>query len=129
MLIKIVLGFFLIALAETLNGIFRVKILSKKIGIKKAKIVSFILGSFLVLLINLLLVPLIEPKNINEAFFIGLSWASLMILYDIFVGRVLFKLSWERVLEDFNIFKGNLLSIGILLIICLPPFLYILEWR
>jgi len=120
MLIEIVLGFFIIALAETLNGIFRVKVLSKKLGIKKAKTVSFAIGSIIVLILNLILVPWIEPKSMIEALFIGLSWASLMILYDIFVGRVLFKLSWEKITDDFNVLKGSFLSLGILLIVFLP---------
>ncbi|MFA9374953.1 MAG: hypothetical protein ACERKK_12440 [Poseidonibacter sp.] len=120
MLIKIVLGFFLIALAETFNGIFRVKVLSKKLGIKKAKLLSFLLGGSIVLILNLILVPWIEPKSMMDAFSIGFTWMSLMLAYDIFVGKVLFRLSWEKTLEDFNIFKGNLLSFGLLLIVFLP---------
>jgi hypothetical protein len=126
MLIKIVLGFILIALVETLNGIFRVKFLSKKLGVKKAKIVSFVFGSFLILLLNLLLVPWIAPQSLSESFFIGFTWMSLMVAYDLYVGRVLFKLSWGKILEDFNIFKGNFLGFGMFMIIALPSILYII---
>lgn len=126
MLIKIVLGFMLIALVETLNGIFRVRFLSKKLGVKKAKIVSFVLGSFFILLLNLILIPWIAPQSLSESFFIGFVWMSLMIAYDLYVGRVLFKLSWGKILEDFNLFKGNLLGIGMFMIIVLPPILYII---
>jgi hypothetical protein len=120
MLIKIFLGFLLIALAETLNGIFRVRVLHKKLGAKTARLVSFILGSLIIFLINIILLPWINPKTISEAFFIGFVWMSLMIVYDLYVGRVLFKLSWDKILEDFNIFKGNLLALGMMLILFLP---------
>ncbi len=120
MMIKIFLGFLLIALAETFNGIFRVRVLHKKLGAKKAKIFSFILGSLFIFILNIALVPWVDPKNISEAFFIGFVWMSLMIAYDFYVGRVLFKLSWDKILEDFNIFKGQLLALGMLLVLFLP---------
>jgi hypothetical protein len=120
MLIKIFLGFLLLAFAETLNGMFRVKVLHKRLGKKIAKILSFVLGSFAIFALNIVLVPWIEPKSMSEAFFIGFIWMSLMLTYDLYVGRVLFKLSWSKILEDFNIFKGNLLALGMLLILFLP---------
>jgi len=120
MLIKIFLGFLLIAFAETLNGTFRVRVLYKKLGAKRAKIFSFALGSLIIFVINIILVPWINPKTISEAFFIGFFWMSLMIAYDLYVGRVLFKLSWDKILDDFNIFKGNLLALGMMLILFLP---------
>jgi hypothetical protein len=127
MLIKLLIGFVLIALVETLNGIFRVKFLSKKLGIKKEKILSFVLGSFFILLLNLILIPWIAPQSLSESFLIGFIWMSFMIAYDLYVGRVLFKLSWERILEDFNIFKGNLLGFGMILIFIFPSVLFIFS--
>ena len=120
MLIKIFLGFLLLAFAETLNGIFRVRVLHKKLGKNTAKRLSFILGSFIIFALNIVLVPWIEPTNISEAFFIGFIWMSLMLSYDLYAGRVLFKLSWSKILEDFNIFKGNFLAFGMILILFLP---------
>jgi len=127
MLIKIFLGFFLIALTETINGMFRVKVL-QKLSKKYAKTISFLLGSFAIIVLNLLLLPWIQPLNLAEAFFVGFIWGLLMIYYDIIVGKVLFKLSFERIMEDFNIFKGNLLSLGILLIMILPAVLFKLGY-
>jgi hypothetical protein len=124
-IIKIFLGFIFIALAETLNGIFRVKILYKKLGVQKAKIVSFLLGSSIVFILNLILVPWLSPKTISDALIIGFAWMSLMIIYDIYVGKVLFKLSWKKILEDFNIFHGNLLGVGIGLILLLPVSIFL----
>ena len=129
MIIKVVVGFLLIAFVETINGIFRVKILHKKLGVKQAKIVSFILGSLSIFVLNIFLVPWIAPQNIGEAFLIGFVWMSLMIAYDIYVGRVLFKLTWEKIFLDFNPLRGNPLALGMVLIFFLPSVvgLFILE--
>lgn len=125
-LIKVFLGFILIALAETFNGIFRIKFLSKKLGVKKAKISSFLLGSTIILILNLILLPWIAPDNITDAFLIGFMWMSLMIAYDVYVGRVLFKITWRKIIEDFNIFKGNLLGIGMIFILILPVSIFLI---
>lgn len=127
MLIKVFLGFILIASAETLNGIFRIKVLYKKLGVRKAKFVSFLLGSIIIFILNLILFQWIAPQNIKEAFVIGFLWMILMITYDIFVGKVLFKLSWAKVIEDFNIFKGNLLGIGMCVILLLPVSIFLVA--
>lgn len=125
MLIKVLLGFILIALAETLNGIFRIKVLYK-LSREYAKLISFLIGAITLILLNLLLLPWIDPQKLYEAFIVGVSWGILMICYDVFVGRVLFKLSWSKVIEDFNILKGNLLAFGILMIVFLPTALFVL---
>jgi hypothetical protein len=50
-----------------------------------------------------------------------------MIAYDVYVGRVLFKLPLSKVLEDFNIFKGNFLGWGMIYIYILPSTLFIFK--
>jgi hypothetical protein len=129
MLTKIILGFLLIATVETLNGIFRIRYLHKRLGAKKAKRVSFVSGSLSVVLINIFLYPAIAPQSFLQALFVGMFWTFLMVCYDLYVGRVLFKLSWDKVFDDFNLFKGNLLSLGMILILILPPLLFLLLER
>lgn len=126
MFIKVLLGFILIATIETLNGIFRIKILHK-LTKKYSKLISFLIGAILIVLLNLILLPWIYPNTITEAFLIGFIWGFLMICYDIFVGKVLFKLPWQKVLDDFNIFKGNLVSLGIWLIVFFPSIYFLLT--
>ncbi|MGP2657519.1 hypothetical protein ACOJTA_10795 [Malaciobacter sp. WC5094] len=124
MIFKIILGFIIIAFIETLNGIFRIKVLNKSFTKKLSKFISFILGSILIFLINLFYIPILSISSQEEAFFIGFTWALLMILYDVFVGKFMFKMSWENIADDFDILKGNLLSLGIILIVFMPIFVF-----
>ncbi|MFK2823313.1 hypothetical protein ACH5BK_10085 [Arcobacter sp. YIC-80] len=124
MILKIILGFILIAFIETLNGIFRIKVLNKSFSKRLSKFISFILGSILIFLINLFYIPILGISSQEEAFFIGFTWALLMILYDVFVGKFMFKMSWENIADDFDILKGNLLSLGIILIVFMPIFVF-----
>lgn len=122
---NILLGFILIGLIETVNGIFRIKVLFKYFERSIAKRLSFLLGLLLIIVINILLIPWIKPKNVFDAIYIGFIWATLMMIYDIFVGKFLFKLSWKNIINDFNIFEGNLLSYGILSIIIFPTLVFL----
>lgn len=124
---KILLGVLILFVLETLNGMFRIKVLPKYISKKRIKIVSFLIGLLIIILFTYLYLPLINPNSYKETFIIGAYWSLLMILFDIFVGKVLFKLHWSKILDDFNIKKGNLLSIGILFIFIIPSVLYFLS--
>lgn len=124
MILKIILGFIIIAFIETLNGIFRIKVLNKSFSKKLSKFISFILGSILIFTINLFYIPILGISSQEEAFFIGFTWALLMILYDVFIGKFMFKMSWENIADDFDILKGNLLSLGIILIVFMPIFVF-----
>jgi len=119
-LLKIIFAFIIIAFSETINGIFRVKYLHKKFKKKFARIFSFFTGLSMIILLSLIFVPWINPKTDLQAFSIGFIWAINIVLYDVLIGRFAFKLTWSKILDDFNLFKGNLLPIGIVIIMILP---------
>lgn len=122
---KIFIGFAVIALLETLNGIFRVKVLSRFFAGKLSRIVSFVSGSVLITAASIMLIPIVDPDSLSQALFTGIAWAFLMACYDIIIGRFAFRLSWPQIIDDFNVMKGNLLSFGLLLIIIIQPLIYL----
>ncbi|MCD6258310.1 MAG: hypothetical protein J7J31_01785 [Helicobacteraceae bacterium] len=126
MLCKTILAFILIALVETLNGIFRILYLQKKFQKGLARLISFLMGLSLVTILCLFLIPWIDPRSAIEALTIGIFLALGMTLYDIAIGRFIFKLAWSKILQDFNIVKGNLLTIGILVLAFLPYVIWML---
>lgn len=124
MFVKILIGFAAMAALETLNGIFRMRYLHKNFGRKTALKLSFLIGSLLVIALNLTLYPWIAPRNFLDAVMIGLTWALLMGTYDIVIGRFAFKASWETIAGDFDPRQGNWLSFGMVLIMILPPLIF-----
>ena len=126
MLLKIIVAFFSILLAETLNGMFRVQYLHKKFQKNLAKLISFLIGLSLIIILCLFLIPWIDPQSSLEAFSIGLFLAIGMTTYDIAIGRFVFKLSWSKIVQDFNVFNGNFLSLGIMILAFLPYLIWLL---
>jgi hypothetical protein len=52
--------------------------------------------------------------------FLGMSLSVFMILFDIIMGRYVAKAKWPAILDDFNIFKGNLLAAGAVIMAFCP---------
>lgn len=128
MIFNTLIGFIVLAILETLNGIVRIRYLNRKFNKQTAKTLSFLSGSLSVVVVNVVFVPIIKPQTLVEAFLVGLSWMVLMLSYDIFVGRALFRVSWNKIFEDFNILKGNLLGVGMLLILLLPSVIVLIDF-
>lgn len=119
--------FVLIAFAETINGIYRIKFLNKRFGNKKAKIISFFTGLFFIVVIVYYALKWISLSSFYDSFFVGFLWSFLMVAYDVFIAKIVFKYSWKNVIKDFDVTQGNLLSIGIVILFLLPSILFILK--
>ena len=125
MIIKTLLIWILIACGEILNGNFRVRFLQKRFGQKRAKQMSFISGSIIIFIICWFSLPWINPSTIDDCFIIGLIWMILMACVDIYFGRYVFHYKWETILDDFDLRKGNLLSLGMIFLFFCPSIVFI----
>ena len=120
MILKAILVWVLIAIGETVNGMFRVHYLNRKMTSRRARQIALISGSFLILFIGWFAVPWIKPETYPECLLIGLIWLLLMLAYDIAFGRFVFHYSWRRIAADFDLRQGNFLAIGMLVIFLAP---------
>jgi len=120
MIVKTLLIWVIIAVAETIQGILRIKYVSRKIGEPLARKLGVITGSIIILLIGWFAIPWIQPSTVLDCFIIGLIWLFLMVGFDVILGRYIFHFSWKRILSDFNVFKGNFLAIGMTFLFFTP---------
>jgi len=122
MLIKAFLVWVLIAVAEVINGILRVRLLNRRVGDHRARQMGVFTGSAILLAIAWLLTPWIRPSSASQALGVGFMWLVLMLASKIGFGRLVFRASWDRIAGDFDFRKGGLLSIG-MGVLFLAPFL------
>lgn len=92
MLLKSLLVWLLIAVAETLHGILRVKFLNPLVGDRRARQVGVLTGTIIILLIGWFAVPWINPKTWQESFSVGLIWLGAMLTFDVSFGRLYLRL-------------------------------------
>ena len=120
MIYKAILIWVLIAFAETLHGIARVAFLNRRIGDRRARQISVLTGSAIILIIAWFAIPWIGVATVGRCLQIGLLWLSLMLAFDLLLGRLYFRLSWRRLLADFNPRRGGFLGLGMLVLLLAP---------
>ena len=116
-----VIGLFvLVAASEMLNGIARTMFLNKRVGVVNAKRISLLPALALCLLICYYYVPFLHIRTDTGLLVLGISLSLFMGLFDIMMARFIVKARWETILDDFNIRKGNLLGLGMLVMAWCP---------
>jgi hypothetical protein len=119
-LIKLFCFYILVASTEMLNGIVRTIFLNKRVGAANAKRMSTLSALSLCLLICYFYVPLLHIRTDRGLIFLGISLSAFMLVFDLVVGRYVVKARWRTIFDDFNVFRGNLLAIGLILMAFCP---------
>ena len=106
--------------AEVLHGIARTAFLAPKTGDFRARQISVFSGSALIMGMTYLTIRWIGVRKQNTLLTIGLGWVLLTLLFEYVLGRKVLHLSWERLASDYNLRKGGLQPIGLLLMSLSP---------
>jgi hypothetical protein len=120
MLLRALLVCVLIALAETLHGILRVRLLNRRVGDHRARQLSVGTASLIILGIAWLTLPWIAPRTPPDALAVGALWLAGMLAFEFCLGRLVFHLPWRRILADFDLRRGGLLGFGMLVLFFAP---------
>jgi hypothetical protein len=127
MIFKAVIVGLLIAAAEVFNGNLRVRYLQRRLGRKRGKRLSFLIGLGLIVLITVCLLPWVGPTSAVDCLQVGLVWTIILTALDLYFGRCVFRMSWKKILDDFNLLRGNFLGLGLLVLFFCPLLVFILT--
>lgn len=123
----IILSFFiLVAFSEMLLGVLRTIFINKYLGVKAAKQLSLLPALLMCIFISYCYLPFLGIFS-YRGLLLGIGLSSFMLVLDILVGRYLVKLSFAKIIDDFNIRKGNLLVVGLILMAFCPLLAFILK--
>lgn len=112
---------------ETLHGIARTVLLAPRIGKARAVQVSVVSGTLLAFGVCTLFVPGIGLEGGLPHLALGLALATFMAAFDIAFGRVVLRMTWRRILRDFNPASGNYLSLGLAALTGLPWMVWLMT--
>lgn len=110
----------LLAGAETIHGIARMRFLVPRIGRLQAQRISIATGSLLAFVICYLVVPPLGLTSGVALLALGATLSGFMAAFDLVMGRYAARLPWKTVLADFNPASGNLLLVGLILLFLFP---------
>lgn len=120
MLLKALHIWTMIALAEVGSGYLRVRLVNRRLGDQRARQIGVITGSVLNFLLAWLMFPWLGATTVAELLSVGAFWLLLMLGFDFAFGRLVFRMSWERILSEFDFRHGGLLGFGMLLLFLTP---------
>lgn len=110
----------LIILAETIHGIVRRVVLEPIVGDLLARQVSVVIGSVIILVIAFIFVRWLKGLGKLDFFVVGAIWVGLTIAFEIGIGRLAMDLTWERILSDYDLAKGGLMPLGLIVMLLAP---------
>lgn len=119
-LLRYILLCIFLAGAESLHGIARTVLLAPRVGKVLAIKLSVVTGTLLAFGLCYVFVPGIGATGFGEHLFLGLGLSGFMAAFDVAIGRLVIRLKWSRIWEDFDPRSGNYLSIGLVLLAFSP---------
>ena len=106
--------------AEILHGILRAILLVPMVGEFRSNQIGIFTGSAIILVIAYFTIRWIGAKRTSELLTVGVIWLLLTVAFEVLFGLFVVGLSWERIGADYNIAKGGLMPLGLLVMLFSP---------
>ncbi len=109
----------LIIVIESVHGVLRNVLLAPAIGDFEARQAGVFIGSALILLVAWLMAPWLNLSGRAQFAGAGLLWVGLTLLFEFSLGYAM-GLSWERMTSDYDLSRGGLLPLGLIVMAFAP---------
>lgn len=106
--------------AESVHGTIRELFISPAVGDLLARQISFFTGLIIIFCIALLLIRWIGARARRDLLLIGLLWSVLTFCFEIGMGILVFGLTWDQILKDYDLFSGRLMTLGLIAMLLMP---------
>jgi hypothetical protein len=105
---------------EVVHGVARILFLAPAVGDFRARQIAVFTGSLLILFVATAFIRWIRPVGSGEALSVGMLWLVLTLAFEIAFGRFVMHMPWSRIASDYNLLRGGLLPIGLLVLTFAP---------
>lgn len=124
--LKIILVWLALVVCAVLNGTIREKVLNQYFDEAVSLPISGISLSALVLLVTYISIDIFAGQSTVQYFHIGLSWVFLTLAFEYGFGHYIQGKSWPELNEMFNVSRGNLFIL-VMLVTAMAPFAFALA--
>ncbi len=90
------------------------------VGDFRARQIGVFVGSLIILVLTYLFVRWIRAGSAVRLFAVGGLWLVLTVLFEFALGRLVLGLPWEQIRQDYDIPRGGLMPIGLLVMVLSP---------
>ena len=109
----------LIIVVESINGVLRKLFIAPAMGDFEARQAGVFIGAALILLVAWLTAPWLNLGSRAQFAVVGVLWVCLTLAFEILLGLAT-GLSWERIASDYDVFRGGLLPLGLIVVAFAP---------
>jgi hypothetical protein len=120
MILRALAVWLLLVMLAIANGTFRRAVLIPRVGEHAGHIISTILLSILILVTAWLTIGWIHPATRYAAALVGFVWLGLTVLFEFGAGHFLFHQPWERLMADYDLTKGRIWVLVLLVTVKAP---------
>ena len=113
-----------------LNGTMRELMYKPYVGSLTAHQISTLTASVAYILLSFFMLGnILKDLGNKQLFLIGLSWVGMTMLFEFGFGHYINKVPWERLLMDYNIFKGYVWGLFLIIMLLTPYLVKLLKTR
>jgi hypothetical protein len=116
-----------ISAIEVIHGVARVALLEPFVGDFQARQLGVLSGSILILVTTFVFRRWLTAKSVRDCLIVGGVWVGLTLTLEFALGRMMMGLSWNRILSDYDLLRGGLMPVG-LLVMFLSPLIAVHFW-
>jgi hypothetical protein len=122
-LLSAIIAWVLLLIVAILNAGLRTNILDKKLSELRSHQASSLIFMSLLLVGSVVFAMFMSPiATLADLMVVGLMWMLSTIIFEFMFGHYVMKHSWQRLIDDYNLLKGRLWLL-ILVVILVGPVL------
>jgi len=103
-----------------LNAVFRNAMVAPRLGEHAGHLISTATACAAFLVLIWFTLPWIDARGRRDLFLIGVLWVILTVGFEFLAGHYLFGSSWDKLLADYNVFRGRV-WVAVLIVLLLGP--------
>jgi hypothetical protein len=104
----------------SINGIAREAVLIPLIGEVAGRALSTLALSAFIVVLTWISIGWIVPRSAREAWAIGVIWVVLTLAFEFLAGHYVFHNPWSRLLEDYNVIRGRIWILVLIITLASP---------
>ena len=110
----------LLLIVAVSNGAIREILITPRLGEQPAHIGSTAILCAAIILVAWFSISWIGPKSRPEALVVGIVWVALTVAFEFLAGHYAFGSSWEILIADYNVFRGRIWMLVLLVNLFAP---------
>lgn len=120
-MIRRAIGVWLVILVlANVNGAVREAVLFARFGQAAGRALSTLILCGIVFFLTWLTIGWIGPTTPADALKIGVLWLALTLAFEFLVGHYVFRQSWPALLEDYDLTRGRIWALALLMVLLAP---------